>query len=57
MLGEDGAFTEIPLEAFEGLIREGRIAAAGQVGSSESRVFQIFAGGKRGRPEGGESPL
>lgn len=43
LLGEDGAFTEIPLETFEGLIREGRIAAAGQADSSDSRVFQIFA--------------
>jgi len=42
LLGEDGAFTEIPLETFEGLIREGRIAAAGRTDSSDSRVFQIF---------------
>lgn len=43
LLGEDGAFTEIPLETFEDLIREDRIAAAGKVGSSESRAFQFFA--------------
>ena len=43
LLGEDGAFTEVPLETFEGLVREGRIAAADRGGSSDPRVFQIFA--------------
>ena len=42
LLGEDGALTEIPLETLEGLIREDRISAAGQIGSSESRTFQFF---------------
>jgi putative transposase len=42
LLGEEGAFVEIPLETFEGLILEGRIAATGQIGPSESRVFQFF---------------
>ncbi len=43
LLGEGGVFTEIPLETFDELIREDRIAAAGQVGSSESKALQFFA--------------
>jgi hypothetical protein len=42
LLGEDGPLTEIPLETFEGLIREDRISAAGQLCSSESRAFQFL---------------
>ena len=43
LLGEDDAFTEIPLVTFEGLVREERIAPTGSLVSSESKALQFLA--------------
>ena len=43
LLGEDDAFTEIPLVTFEGLVREQRIAPTGSLVSSESKALQFLA--------------
>jgi putative transposase len=42
LLGEDGTFTEIPLETFDGLVREDRIAAAKRDDSSGSHALRFF---------------
>src|SRR5437667_414001 len=43
LLGEDDAFTEIPLVTFEGLVREERIAPTASLVSSESKALQFLA--------------
>jgi transposase InsO family protein len=44
LLGEDGAFTEIPLETIEGLVREDRIAAVERnVSSAEPQALRFLS--------------
>jgi putative transposase len=43
LVGEDGAFTEIPNETFEKLVRESRISSAEPNTTSESQAFQFLS--------------
>ena len=43
LLGEDGAFTEIPNETFEKLVRECRVSSAEANTTTESQAFQFLS--------------